>query len=60
MRMTDMGMGTVAEQEWWQNTGMADYSYSLNSSRDFKNHVYCIVFNVLVTITILLNQLLYI
>jgi hypothetical protein len=30
MGMTDMGMGTVAEQEWWQNTGMADYSCSLN------------------------------
>jgi hypothetical protein len=26
--------GTVAEQEWWQNTGMTDYSCSLNSSRD--------------------------
>jgi hypothetical protein len=33
--MTDMGMGTVAEQEWWQNTGMTDYSCSLNSSRDY-------------------------
>jgi hypothetical protein len=37
MGMTDigmgMGMGTVAEREW-QNTGMADYSCSLNSSRD--------------------------
>jgi hypothetical protein len=37
MGMKDIGMGTVAEQEWWQNTGMADYSYSLNSSRDFCN-----------------------
>jgi hypothetical protein len=24
----------MAEQELWQNTGMTDYSYSLNSSRD--------------------------
>jgi hypothetical protein len=39
MGMTDMGMGTVAEREW-QNTGMADYSYSLNSSRDFGPHLH--------------------
>jgi hypothetical protein len=25
----------MAEQEWLQNTGMADYSCSLNSSRDY-------------------------
>jgi hypothetical protein len=24
----------MTEQEWWQNTRMADYSCSLNSSRD--------------------------
>jgi hypothetical protein len=30
--VNDMGMGMVAEQEWWQNTGMTDYSCSLNSS----------------------------
>jgi uncharacterized protein YhjY with autotransporter beta-barrel domain len=34
MGMIDMGMGTVAQREW-QNTRMADYSCSLNSSRDF-------------------------
>jgi hypothetical protein len=28
------GRTGMAEQEWWQNTGMADYSCSLNSSRD--------------------------
>jgi hypothetical protein len=28
------GRTRMTEQEWWQNTGMADYSYSLNSSRD--------------------------
>jgi hypothetical protein len=28
------GRTGMAEQKWWQNTGMADYSYSLNSSRD--------------------------
>jgi hypothetical protein len=27
------GRTGMAEQEWWQNTGMADYSCSLNSSR---------------------------
>jgi hypothetical protein len=29
------GRTGMAEQEWWQNTGMADYSYSLNSNRDY-------------------------
>jgi hypothetical protein len=28
------GRTRMTEQEWWQNTGMTDYSYSLNSSRD--------------------------
>jgi hypothetical protein len=29
------GRTRMTEQEWWQNTGMTDYSCSLNSSRDF-------------------------
>jgi hypothetical protein len=28
------GRTGMAEQEWWQNTRMVDYSCSLNSSRD--------------------------
>jgi hypothetical protein len=33
------GRTGMTEQEWWQNTGMADYSYSLNSSRDLDTFV---------------------
>jgi hypothetical protein len=29
------GITGMAEQEWWQNTGMVDYSGGLNSSRDY-------------------------
>jgi hypothetical protein len=37
-----MGTG-MTEEEWWHNTGMADYFCSLNSSRDLYGSVFLIL-----------------
>jgi hypothetical protein len=43
--VNDFGMGMVAEREWWQNTEMANYSYSLNSSRYI--YIYIYIYSIL-------------